>query len=125
MQLTIPIVLQRLYDVERGMASAQQSLAAARDKEVHAAEALRMAVVEATLSPNCPKPKRGENGVTVADRDAWVDKETASARFQHAVAEATRKAAEDHLRVVREQASVVQSMSALLRAELQLSVGSN
>jgi hypothetical protein len=43
------------------------------------------------------------------------------------VAEATRKAAEDALRVARDQASVVQSLSALMRAEMQLTAtpGSN
>lgn len=121
MQLTPDQVLQRLYDVHQLLTSAQRQVASARDVEVQATEALRMAVVRATLSGDCPKPKRGENGVTVADRDAWVDQATADERFAAAVAEATRKAAEDSLRVTRDQASVVQSMSALMRAEMSLS----
>lgn len=121
MQLTLGQVLQRLYDVHQAMATSQQMLARARREEVEAAEALTMARARAVLSPDCPTPKRGENGVTVADRDAWVDEQIADARFKAAVAEAARKAAEDHLRVTRDQASTVQSMSALMRAEMQLS----
>lgn len=120
MQLTMGQVLERLHSVHQDMAAAQRALMAARDKETHAAEAYRMAVARATLSDECPRPKRGEDGVTVAYRDAWVDTETSDARFSAAVAEATRKAAEDALRVARDQASVVQSLSALMRAEMQL-----
>jgi F0F1-type ATP synthase epsilon subunit len=119
-QLTLGQVLDRLHSVHQDMAAAQRALRQARDAETHAAEAHRMAVARATLSGDCPRPKRGENGVTVADRDAWVDTETSDARFAAAVAEATRKAAEDALRVARDQASVVQSLSALMRAEMQL-----
>lgn len=122
MQLSYSDVLTRLYDVHQLLTTAQGHVARARDVEVEAAEALRMAVVRATLSAECPKPKRGENGVTVADRDAWVDGQVADERFKAAVAEAGRKAAEDHLRVCRDQASVVQSMSALMRAEMQLTM---
>lgn len=120
MQLTMGQVQERLHTVHQDMAAAQRALRQARDAEVHALEAHRMSVARATLSDECPRPRRGENGVTVADRDAWVDTETANTRFQAAVAEATRKAAEDALRVSRDQASVVQSLSALMRAELSL-----
>lgn len=121
MQLTIGQVLQRLYDVHQLLSSAQQQVARARDAEVQAQEALTLATARATLGADCPKPKRGENGVTVADRNAWVDQQVESERFDHAVKEATRKAAEDNLRVVRDQASLAQSMAALMRAEMSLS----
>lgn len=121
MQLTLGQVLQRLFDVHHDLGAAQGRLAQARDAEVEAAEALRMAMARQTLAEDCPRPKRGENGVTVADRDAWVTQRVAEERLRAEVAEAVRKAAEDHLRVVRDQASVVQSMSALMRAEMQLS----
>lgn len=120
MQLTLGQVLDRLHTVHQDMAAAQRALRQARDHEVAAIEAHRMAVARAVLSDDCPRPKRGENGVTVADRDAWVDVETADARAAAAGAEAYRKAAEDALRVARDQASVVQSLSALMRAEMQM-----
>lgn len=121
MQLTLGQVQERLYNVHQDLAAAQRSLRAARDREVEAAAALRMARAAAFLDPDCPKPKRGENGVTVADRDAWVDRSTHEAWFAHEVAEATRKAAEDALRVVRDQASVVQSVAGLMKSEMSLS----
>ena len=120
MQLTLGQVLQRLYDVHQLLTSAQQQVASVRNKEVAALEELRMATAKAVLSEDCPKPKRGENGVTVADRDAWVDQQVAAERRAHDGAEAMRKAAEDHLRVVRDQASIAQSMAALMRAEMSL-----
>lgn len=120
MQLTLGQVLDRLHSVHQDMASAQSALRKARDTEVQALEALRVATARAVLSEECPKAKRGENGVTVADRAAWVDQQVADLRFTAAVAEATRKAAEDALRVSRDQASVVQSLSALMRAEMSL-----
>ena len=80
MQLTPGQVQERLHTVHHDMAAAQRALMSARNHEVEAAESHRMAVARATLSDDCPKPKRGENGVTVADRDAWVDVETAGAR---------------------------------------------
>ena len=120
MQLTLGQVLQRLYDVHQLLTTAQRQVATARDAEVKAAEALTMGTARATMSDDCPRPKRGENGVTVADRDAWVAHRVEAERFAHAVAEATRKAMEDNLRVVRDQASLAQSMAALMRAEMAL-----
>lgn len=118
--MTLPQVLERLHQVHNDLAGAQRYLAKSRDAEVEAAEALRIATARAVLSDDCPRPKRGENGVTVADRDAWVVLQVAAERAVAMGAEAVRKAAEDHLRVVRDQASVVQSMSALMRAEMSL-----
>lgn len=120
MQLTLNDVLQRLHTVHQDMAAAQRAVRESRDREVEADAVLRRAIVAATLSDECPRPKRGENGVTVADRDAWVDQQVEDQRFRAAVAEAVRKSAEDALRVSRDQASVVQSLSALMRAEMQL-----
>lgn len=120
MQLTLGEVLQRLHTVHNDMAAAQRSVRDSRDKEVAADAALRQAIVRATLSDECPKPRRGENGVTVAARDAWVDRQVERERFDAAVAEAVRKSAEDALRVSRDQASVVQSLASLMRAEMAL-----
>lgn len=118
--MTPSSVQQRLFDVHNHLAHAADALKAARDAEVKAEEKLTMARARVTLSEECPRPKRGENGVTVADRDAWVDQQIQAERFDHGVAEATRKAAEDRLRVVRDQASLVQSLASLMRAEMSL-----
>lgn len=120
MQLTLGQVLDRLHSVHQDMAAAQRALMLARDKEVQAKAELRVATARAAMSPDCPKPKRGENGVTVAMRAEWLDSQVADEWLAAEVAEATRKAAEDALRVSRDQASVVQSLSALMRAEMSL-----
>lgn len=121
MQLTLGQVLDRLHSVHQDMAAAQRALSKARDAEVAAQEDLTVAMARAQLCDECPTPKRGENGVTVAYRDAWVAERVAAERARAAGAEAYRKAAEDALRVARDQASVVQSLSALMRAEMALS----
>lgn len=120
MNLTLGQVQQRLYDVHQQLTLAQQHLEAARNKEVAATEALTMAKARAVLSEECPKPKRGENGITVGDRDAWVDRQVESERFAQAVCEATRQAAWDNLSVTQTQASLVQSLSGLMKAEMAL-----
>jgi hypothetical protein len=120
MQLTMGDVLQRLHTVHNDMATAQQTLRKARDAEVEARAALRVATAKAMLSPDCPRPKRGENGVTVADREAWVDTQVHAEWLDLQVAEAFRQAAWDALTVARDQASVVQSLSALMRQEMAL-----
>lgn len=120
MQLTPGQVQQRLYDVDRELSAAAARLRTARDQEVHAREALTLAIARATLSEECPKPRRGENGVTVADKQAWVDLAVKDERFTLAVAEATRQAAWDAFQVTQGQASLVQSLSALMRTEMNL-----
>ena len=80
MQLTLAQVVERLHQMHNDLAAAQRLLAQARDAEVTATEALRMASARALLAEDCPRPKRGENGVTVADRDAWLDRRVASER---------------------------------------------
>lgn len=120
MDLTLPQVKDRLLQVHNDLAQAQDMLRAARDAEVDKAAVLRMARAAAMLDPSCPRPKRGENGVTVADRDAWLDRMTADDLLAAEVAEATRKSAEDHMRVTRDQASLVQSLAGLLKVEASL-----
>lgn len=120
MQLTLGDVLQRLHNVHNDMANAQHMLRKARDAEVEARAALRVATAKAMLSPDCPRPKRGENGVTVADREAWVDTQVHAEWLDAQVAEAFRQAAWDALTVARDQASVVQSLSALMRQEMAM-----
>jgi multidrug efflux pump subunit AcrA (membrane-fusion protein) len=121
MELTLSQVRDRLYDVHQDLSGAQRALRVARDAEVQAAAQLRTARARAFLDAECPRPKRGENGVTVAERDTWIDNQTHDLWLAHAVAEATRKAAEDALRVARDQGSVVQSLAGLMKAEMSLS----
>lgn len=114
--ITIRQVENRLHEVHNILAGAQQYLAKCRDQEVAAEERLTVAKAEAMM--RAPSVERG--AFTVAERDAWVERQIGEQRQAQRAAEAVRKSAEDNLRVTRDQASVVQSLAALMRAELSM-----
>lgn len=95
--------------VLRAMLDAQQRLKAARDGEVaakHAFESVRRA---AFFSAACPKPERG--GYTVADREAFIEREVVAERQEYELASAAREAAQDHLRVLNSQSVVLSALA--------------
>lgn len=100
---------QKLRGLVNSLAAAYKDLAEARDAEVHAKHAYEAKHRAALLDPNRPRVERG--GMTTAERDAWVADRCADQREAYDVAEVVRKAAEDHLRVIRDQASVVQTLA--------------
>jgi hypothetical protein len=79
------------------MSQAQTELRNARDAEVDRKHEYEAAKRRAFLSAECPKPVRG--GLTVADREVWVDDATAR-----------REAAKDHLQTVRDTSMVVMAL---------------
>ncbi|MER5420387.1 hypothetical protein [Streptosporangium roseum] len=112
--LTTPIgVESRLRHLVTALTQAQIALAKKRDEEVAAKHAYQAARRRAIFSPDSPKVTRG--GYTTADRDAWVDEKAANEHVQYDVAVAAREAAQDHLRVVRDQAMVVMSIGSSVR----------
>ncbi|MFN2636823.1 MAG: hypothetical protein ABR585_07350 [Gemmatimonadaceae bacterium] len=107
--LTTPVgVESRLRALVGDLTHAQQQLALARDTEVRAKHAYEAAKRRALLSEGRPKVTRG--GTTTAERDAWVDEQAKRECWQHALAESHREAAQDHMRVVRDQAMVVMAL---------------
>ena len=113
--LTTPVgVESRLRSLVTELTKAQQSLSSARDTEVRNKHAYEAARRKALLSEECPKVARG--GLTTAERDAWVDEQVKDERWLYGVAEARREAAQDHLRVVRDQAMVVMALSKSISA---------
>lgn len=105
-----PVDIERkLRELVNNLAAAYKDLAEARDAEVHAKHAYEAEHRAALLDPNRPKVERG--GMTTAERDAWVADRAAARKQDYDIAEVIRKAAEDHLRVVRDQASVVQTLA--------------
>lgn len=97
----------KLRSLVSEMTRAQQSLAKQRDIEVGAEIAYQRARDGA--SQGAPPVRRGE--FTVGERDQFVDIATRDEWEEWRRATETRKNAEDYLRVVREQASVVQSLA--------------
>lgn len=107
--LTPIAVESKLRGLVNTLARSQKVLASVRDAEVDTKHAYEAARRSALLSPDRPRVERG--GMTTAERDAWVDQQCADQRRAYDIAEAARKAAEDHLRVTRDQASVVQTLA--------------
>src|SRR5690606_21536119 len=93
---------------------AHQPLPRARDGEVRAKHSFDAARWRALFSGECPKVARG--GYTTAVRDSWVDEQVKTSRYQYDVAVAKREAAQDHLRVVRDQSMIVMALASSIRA---------
>lgn len=89
------------------LTKAQRMLSEARDVEVEAEVALMRARDE--VAKAAPRVTRGE--FTVAEREEFIATVTRDEWEVLHRAEARRKNAEDYLRIVRDQASVVQSLS--------------
>ncbi|TDD54539.1 hypothetical protein E1286_04940 [Nonomuraea terrae] len=117
--LTTPVGIEaRLRRIVTDLTMSQQTLAKVRDEEVNAKHGYEAARRRALFSDHCPKVARG--GYTTADRDAWVDEQVKNQRYQYDLAVAKREAAQDLLRVVRDQAMVVMALANSVRAAYQV-----
>lgn len=108
-QVTPVQIERRLFELVNELAAAQFVLVKARDREVELKHAAERSARQAMFSPECPRVGRGES--TVAERDAWIDMESALEREAYEVAEATRKASQDHINTLNTQAMVVMALS--------------
>jgi hypothetical protein len=95
--------------VLRAMLDAQRGLSQARDVEVAAKHEYESAKRRAFFTDECPKPTRG--GFTVADRDAFIERETAVQRQDYELATAAKEAAQDHLRTLNSQSVVMSALA--------------
>ncbi|MEV0085235.1 hypothetical protein [Saccharopolyspora sp. NPDC050642] len=111
--LTPVQIEQKLRQCVTDLTKAEQALRAARDAETHAEITYRSAYRRAMLSPDCPKVTRG--GYTTSERDAWVDDQCSEQWEAYRLAQTQREAAQDHIRTVRDVATAVQSIGALVR----------
>lgn len=107
--LTPVDVERKIRQLVNDLGRALQELGEARDAEVHAKHAWESVRRSALLDPKRPRVTRG--GWTTAERDAWVEQQCSGTREAYDIAEVVRRAAEDHLRVVRDQASLVQTLA--------------
>jgi len=109
---------QKLRSLVTELSRAQAALAQARDLEVDVRHEYERARRRALLSEKSPKVTRG--GYTTAERDAWVDEQVTDLRFKYDRAVVTRESAQDHLRVLRDQAEIVRSLGASVRTAYEL-----
>lgn len=110
-ELTPVQIEAKLRALVTELAKAQSLLRDARDAEVDAEVTLMRARDE--VAKAAPRVTRGE--FTVAEREEFIATATRDEWEALHRAEANRKNAEDWLRVVRDQASVVQSLGASVR----------
>lgn len=96
----------------------EQALKDARNTETDAEITYQRAYRRALLSRRCPRVERG--GVTVAERDAWVQQECAQEWEAWQVAKTACKAAEDHQRMTRDVTSVYQTIAGLTKTAMSL-----
>lgn len=108
----------KLRSLVTELTKAQAELRDARDAETNAEIEHRKARLKAAHSDHCPVVSRG--GPTVADRDAWIDREAFREWAAHQWAVTVRETAQDNLRTVRDIAEVVRSLSASVRAAYQM-----
>ena len=116
--LTPVAIEQRLRFLYNQLARAAKLLAEARDVEVRKRHDYLSARRRVILSGMAPKVSRGQ--YTAADRDAFVDSQVEDAEFEYRVAEAAREAAQDHLRITRDQAEIVRSLGVGVRQAYEL-----
>lgn len=100
------------------LTQAQKELSKARDDEVSKRHALNAARRRVILSDDCPKVSRG--GMTTAERDAWVDDKLPELQLAYDLAVTKRESAQDHLRVLREQAEITRSLGTFVRQAYEL-----
>lgn len=93
----------------RAMWEAKKQLALARDDEVECEAAYLSARRRAFFNPDCPVVVRG--GVTVADRDAWVDQQVEDLETKWKLAKAATQAAKDHMDTLRAQAILIAGLA--------------
>jgi hypothetical protein len=113
-ELTPVAIERKLRGLVTALAQAQAALREARDKEIEAKHAYHSVRRAAFFAAECPKVTRG--GYTTAERDAWIEEQAANLEVLFDVAEAARRAAEDHLRVLRDQSLIVMSLGKSVNA---------
>lgn len=118
-QFTLVDIERRMAQLLNQLAFAQRELAKARDAEVDAKHEFDRRHRRLILSPNAPIIGRGENKVTAAERDAWVESQCEAEQQTYEIAVVRREAAADHLRTLRDQAMLVTALA----KSIQISMG--
>jgi hypothetical protein len=95
--------------VLRAMWDATNELKTVRDLEVEAEQAFQSARRRAFFREDCPIVTRG--ATTVADRDAWIDREVEDLEEKWKPAKATTQAAKDRMDTIRSQAVLISALA--------------
>jgi len=117
--ITLVTIERKLRQLVNDLALSQHMLAEARDTEVAAKHIWEGKRRRLLLNPDCPQVGRAVDAVTVDQRNAWVDTRCEEEQHTFELAEVRRKAAEEHLRTLRDQSVLV----ATLAKSVQVSMG--
>lgn len=93
----------------RAMWDATNELKDVRDREVEAEAEYLSARRRAFFRTDCPVPARG--GVTVAERDAWIDDQVAGLEEKWKLAKAATQAAKDRMDTIRGQSVLIAALA--------------
>jgi hypothetical protein len=99
--------------VLRAMYEAKKDLEAMRNAEIVVESAYLKAKRKAILSKECPRVAR--DGATAAERDAWVELETAELELQWKRAKAATADAKEHIDTLRSQSYSIGSLAKLVQ----------
>jgi hypothetical protein len=117
---TPPTAEATLQSLSDKMEIAVAGLREARNEEVAAQHEYEAAKRRAQFSGECPKVGVFDGvRTTVAQQAAWVDERVAEEKLLWQIAKATRQAASTHLNMLRDQASVAQSIASSVRTSYQ------
>jgi hypothetical protein len=103
----------RLREIDDALDGVVDAVKTARDIEVGKYDEVKRARRKAILSAQCPKVSR--NGITTAERDAWVEDQVADLQFAYELATAAREYAVDQMFKVKDQAGIVGKISSLVQ----------
>lgn len=96
------------------LAKASLQLRRARDRELECEGLYLKARTKLLLSVDCPNV-RGPGGVTVDERDAWLDNQLDNELWIYKEAKVARENAETYMRAVNKQVACIQSLGANAR----------
>ena len=108
----------KLRELVSSITQAQVDLKEARNRETAAEVALKKARITAFHAGDCPKVTRG--GYTVADRDAWIDRQTLEQWEAHRWATTAKESAQDYQKALVSVLEAVRSINALHKAAFSM-----
>lgn len=108
-----------LKEILNELGRARLALRDARRKEAVAEKAWQDKRIPLVMGEACPKPSRS-TGVTKEDRETWLIHNATKEYWDFRGAKVVRECAEDYMRMLREQVSVLQSLNANARTSYEL-----
>jgi predicted short-subunit dehydrogenase-like oxidoreductase (DUF2520 family) len=118
--LTLVDIERHLRRLANDLGLAQKEVADCRNVEVYTKHEYEQKQRRLVLSPNAPQVGRGDGKVTAAEKEAWVDINCEEQQQAYDLATVRREAASEHLRTLRDQASIIQTLARAVQVSMGL-----